>query len=947
MMKPLNSSFLVIYAFVTLLGFEIRAPVIAVQANRMEIPIAVLADGREQKFHDIIQLAADHINGDPVFAFNIMIKLKIYNVTNYQPFLCQQEGCRAVDDKVWAIIGPSTSSDVEAVQYMATSLRVPQVAPIATYPGFDDRPSMGYLVRMSPSDKWQSRVLVDIFQRFHWSYAAIIVSNTDYGCKTIELISFNGLPSLNTYRQWPTLINRDWKILAFETFNTEETNNFPIIDDHLMKVKNSGAKVIILSCLSDQAAIIIKRAHRLGLTGNGFQWVLFDNTITEGWLNLDPPGYLTGAIGIMSSNDKGELYGQVETAWKRKYKTSLEPVFLRYYDAVIAIAYGLRESFSQLQSIAPLKLSCLNLSKWENGQILLQNIVKSKGPGSSGPIRFDARHAPYNPNYEVVNLVNKTWKSIGSWNKVSGATINGVAVKFMDNIHDSRKFDTGLQGKHFNVTTKIDPPFLNYKADWAKLNGNDRYEGFITDLLNRLATSLKFTYTLQLVKDDSYGGYNAETNKWSGMVGELTDQDADIAAGAFSISVSRAGEIDFTIPFLDQGATILIKKPEVRPPSIFQCFAPFTGYLWLCILGLIIILAVAFFTNGLLNPFDTYGLATESLPISKLTQNMDGSQLVKVREIREWKNGNEETISSLTVGNAIWNSLATFLQQGNDRVPIALSGRITLVAAWIMACIVIATYTANLAAFLTVDSLSSDINSIQKLASQSKVKYGTVSGSSVHNFFQQTRISPYYEMASHLVNVPSTEVGVNKTRQGNYAFLWDAALLSYYKSKYCNLITVGQEFRKDGYALGLRKGSPFTNEISIEILKLRQSGYVASRLNAWYKKSSTCTTETATSNSGYKEIDINHMYGVFVLVLCAIGISLIVLCIEWIIALKGDIDPSDPTKPQTFSDAMRLRFRKYKMVSKIYGDIDEVTANPEKINEIIALRKRASSQIQC
>ncbi|EDV29438.1 uncharacterized protein TRIADDRAFT_51777 [Trichoplax adhaerens] len=98
--------------------------------------------------------------------------------------------CRAVDDKVWAIIGPSTSSDVEAVQYMATSLRVPQVAPIATYPGFDDRPSMGYLVRMSPSDKWQSRVLADIFQRFHWSYAAIIVSNTDYGIYVTTFIRY-------------------------------------------------------------------------------------------------------------------------------------------------------------------------------------------------------------------------------------------------------------------------------------------------------------------------------------------------------------------------------------------------------------------------------------------------------------------------------------------------------------------------------------------------------------------------------------------------------------------------------------------------------------------------------------------------------------------------------------------------------------------------------------
>lgn len=104
----------------------------------------------------------------------------------------------------------------------------------------------------------------------------------------------------------------------------------------------------------------------------------------------------------------------------------------------------------------------------------------------------------------------------------------------------------------------------------------------------------------------------------------------------------------------------------------------------------------------------------------------------------------------------------------------------------------------------------------------------------MHNFFQETTISPYYEMASHLVNVPNTEAGVNKTRDESYAFLWDVALLTYYKNRYCNLMTVGQEFRKDGYALGLRQGSPFTNEISIEILKLRQSGFIANTLKLWF-----------------------------------------------------------------------------------------------------------------
>ena len=74
------------------------------------------------------------------------------------------------------------------------------------------------------------------------------------------------------------------------------------------------------------------------------------------------------------------------------------------------------------------------------------------------------------------------------------------------------------------------------------------------------------------------------------------------------------------------------------------------------------------------------------------------------------------------------------------------------------------------------------MDSIQKLASQSKIKFGTVKGSSVDNFFRRTTISPYYEMAPRMINVPTTQLGVEKAKQGNYAFLWDAALLNYYKN---------------------------------------------------------------------------------------------------------------------------------------------------------------------
>ena len=50
---------------------------------------------------------------------------------------------------------------------------------------------------------------------------------------------------------------------------------------------------------------------------------------------------------------------------------------------------------------------------------------------------------------------------------------------------------------------------------------------------------------------------------------------------------------------------------------------------------------------------------------------------------------------------------------------------------WFFTLIVIATYTANLAAFLTVTRMESPIESLNDLAQQTKISYGTVKGSSL------------------------------------------------------------------------------------------------------------------------------------------------------------------------------------------------------------------------
>jgi hypothetical protein len=60
---------------------------------------------------------------------------------------------------------------------------------------------------------------------------------------------------------------------------------------------------------------------------------------------------------------------------------------------------------------------------------------------------------------------------------------------------------------------------------------------------------------------------------------------------------------------------------------------------------------------------------------------------------------------------------------------------------WFFTLIVISSYTANLAAFLTVSRMQSPIESADDLAKQTEIKYGTVKGGSTESFF---KVSPCF-----------------------------------------------------------------------------------------------------------------------------------------------------------------------------------------------------------
>ena len=66
----------------------------------------------------------------------------------------------------------------------------------------------------------------------------------------------------------------------------------------------------------------------------------------------------------------------------------------------------------------------------------------------------------------------------------------------------------------------------------------------------------------------------------------------------------------------------------------------------------------------------------------------------------------------------------------------AISTRMVAGMWWFFTLIMISSYTANLAAFLTVERMESPIESAEDLAKQTKIKYGCLQSGSTRAFFR-------------------------------------------------------------------------------------------------------------------------------------------------------------------------------------------------------------------
>uniref|UniRef100_A0A0K2U860 Glutamate receptor, ionotropic kainate 2like [Nasonia vitripennis] n=1 Tax=Lepeophtheirus salmonis TaxID=72036 RepID=A0A0K2U860_LEPSM len=339
-----------------------------------------------------------------------------------------------------------------------------------------------------------------------------------------------------------------------------------------------------------------------------------------------------------------------------------------------------------------------------------------------------------------------------------------------------------------------------------------------------------------------------------------------------TINYARETVIDFTKPFMNLGISILFKAPKPQPTELFSFMNPLALEIWLYILFAYVLVSITIWIIARFSPYEW------AYP----NPCQDRNRLVFQNDF--------------TLPNSFWFAIGTLMQQGSDVNPKAASTRIVGGIWWFFTLIMISSYTANLAAFLTVERMATPIESAEDLAKQSNIGYGTLAGGSTMTFFRDSKVGNYQKMWRYMESkgenesfVTSYESGVEKVLSGNYAFLGESTMLDYLVQRNCNLTQIGDLIDSKGYGIATPKGSKWRDKISQAILFLQEKGVIQMYYNKWWRNKSQSTSSSTHCSTKPRVVDsvkanalgIVNIGGIFVVLLCGLAVAVIVAIMEF------------------------------------------------------------------
>ncbi|XP_032079948.1 glutamate receptor 2 isoform X1 [Thamnophis elegans] len=797
--------------------------------------------------------------------------------------------CSQFSRGVFAIFGFYDKKSVNTITSFCGTLHVSFITP--SFPTDGTHP---FVIQMRPDLKG---ALLSLIEYYQWNKFAYLY-DSDRGLSTLQAVL-------------DTAAEKKWQVTAINVGNINNDRKDETYRSLFQDLEIKKERRVILDCERDKVNDIVDQVITIGKHVKGYHYIIANLGFTDGDLSkIQFGGANVSGFQIVDYDDPlvSKFIQRWSTLEEKEYPgahtSTIKYTSALTYDAVKVMTEAFRNLRKQRIEISRRGNAgdCLAnpAVPWSHGVEIERALKQVQVEGLTGNIKFDQNGKRINFTINVMELKSTGPRKIGYWSEVDRMVVNPL-----DGL--SGNDTSGLENKTIIVTTILESPYVMMKKNFELLEGNERYEGYCVDLAAEIAKHCGFKYKLTIVGDGKYGARDAETKIWNGMVGELVYGKADIAIAPLTITLVREEVIDFSKPFMSLGISIMIKKPQKSKPGVFSFLDPLAYEIWMCIVFAYIGVSVVLF---LVSRFSPYEWHTEEFEDGRETQS-------------------NESTNEFGIFNSLWFSLGAFMQQGCDISPRSLSGRIVGGVWWFFTLIIISSYTANLAAFLTVERMVSPIESAEDLSKQSEIAYGTLDSGSTKEFFRRSKIQVFDKMWTYMksaepsVFVRTTAEGVNRVRKskGKYAYLLESTMNEYIEQrKPCDTMKVGGNLDSKGYGIATPKGSSLRNAVNLAVLKLNEQGLLDKLKNKWWYDKGECGSgggdskvspinlavlklseqgvldklknkwwydkgECGAKDSGSKEktsaLSLSNVAGVFYILVGGLGLAMLVALIEF------------------------------------------------------------------
>ncbi|KAI3956253.1 hypothetical protein MKW92_049382 [Papaver armeniacum] len=696
------------------------------------------------------------------------------------------------DDEVQAIIGPTTSAQAIYMLHLGKKTQIPIISFSATSPSIS--PSHNpYFIRTTHQDSSQVHAIAAIVKTFEWREVVPIYEDTEYGNGVIPYL-IDALHSISAR-------------VPYRSVLPESANDDRILQE-LYKLMTTQTRVFVLHMDTPLGKRIFENAKNIGMMGKGYTWIVTDGIgdyLTS--FNSSVLDTMQGVIGIRRYVLDPQDLARFGLDGKRSSRKD-NPNIKESLDI-----YGIMRNFKRLDSRFVKENVGVNSSPK-----LLNEISITKFEGLSGDFGLVDRQLHVH-TFHILNVFgNGIIKDIN----LNGTRENGNLIPTHDNL---------LPIIWPGNTTAIP------KADVT---------GYCIDVFNAAIGLLPYALPYEFHPFENAN--HTAAGSYNDLIYQVYLQNYDAVVGDVTITANRSQYVDFTLPYVEAGASMIVltRRDFYKEAVIF--FLPLEWRLWLTI--------VAFFVY-----------------IGSVIW------ILEHRGNREFRGG---PYPIYQIGTMLSFSFSMLVFAHKEKV-LSSPGRFVMIV-WLFAVFILTTsYTASYSAMLLANkfepTITADVNHLIKNRYNVGYKNGSfIEGMLKQMGFHQSNLKGYH-------TPEGLDEAFSKSRQdGGIVAAFDELpyielLLSIYCNKYtkvgdvyptggfgfvsnlrisfipCLLVVVLQSSCTKIYYLCMSlqvfpKGSPLGLDISRTILRVREDKEKMKRIrHAWFGSKQSCSDHDSLGSS--------------------------------------------------------------------------------------------------